>query len=166
METAWKKNGDSKGSVTHTTRRAVKVIGTRTHIDRDTGEIMEMQVLSVEDRDCNFHKLWLEHILASIELIGNQKTRVAFWIIEHLNRENLLIASMREIARACGTGLDTVRLTMSALQEADFLHMVKRGVYRVNPDVVYKGGKSDRMNVLIQYKGTPKGKVIGIGSRR
>ena len=56
----------------------VKVIGTETYIKQDTGEIAEMQVVKIEERDANFHKLWLGHILQSIDLIGNQKTKLAF----------------------------------------------------------------------------------------
>ena len=51
----------------------VKVIGTETYIKQDTGELKEMQVIDIEERDANFHKLWLGHILQSIDLIGNQK---------------------------------------------------------------------------------------------
>ena len=61
-----------------TTRKKVKVIGTETYIKQDTGEIAEMQVVKIEERDANFHKLWLGHILQSIDLIGNQKTKLAF----------------------------------------------------------------------------------------
>ena len=61
-----------------TTRKKVKVIGTETYIKQDTGEIAEMQVVKIEERDANFHKLWLGHILQSIDLIGNQKDKTRF----------------------------------------------------------------------------------------
>lgn len=54
-----------------TTRKRVKVVGTETYIKQDTGELREMQVIDIEERDANFHKLWLGHILQSIDLIGN-----------------------------------------------------------------------------------------------
>ena len=56
-----------------TTRKKVKVVGTETYINQKTGELQEMQVIDIEERDANFHKLWLGHILQSIDLIGNQK---------------------------------------------------------------------------------------------
>ena len=37
-----------------TTRKKVKVIGTETYIKQDTGEIAEMQVVKIEERDANF----------------------------------------------------------------------------------------------------------------
>lgn len=134
-----------------TTRKKVKVIGTETYIKQDTGEIKDMQVVSLEDRDFNFHKVWLQHILNSIDLIGNQKTKLAFWIIEHLNKENQLTMTQRQIAKKSGISIDTVRLTMKALIETNFLVKQNMGVYFVNPDVLFKGGKTDRMNILLEY---------------
>ena len=65
-----------------TTRKKIKVIGTKQYLNQDTGEVQEFQVVNIEERDANFHKLWLSHILHSIDLIGNQKTKFAFWILE------------------------------------------------------------------------------------
>ena len=76
----------------------MKVIGTETYIKQDTGEIAEMQVVKIEERDANFHKLWLGHILQSIDLIGNQKTKLAFWILDNLDSNNQLIMTQRKIA--------------------------------------------------------------------
>ena len=134
-----------------TTRKKVRIIGTETYIKRDTGEIKDMQLIDIEERDFNFHKVWLQHILNSIDLIGNQKTKLAFWIIEHLNKENQLIMTHRKIAENAGISIDTVRLTMKALMDSNFLIKINSGAYMVNPDVVFKGGKSDRLNILIQY---------------
>lgn len=136
-----------------TTRKKVKVIGTETYIKQATGELKEMQLIDIEERDFNFHKVWLQHILNSIDLIGNQKTKLAFWIIEHLNKENQLTMTQRQIAQKSGISLDTVRLTMKALLDSNFLVKQNMGVYMVNPDVVFKGGKTDRLNILIQYHG-------------
>ena len=134
-----------------TTRKKVKIIGTETYIKQSTGELKEMQLIDIEERDFNFHKVWLQHILNSIDLIGNQKTKLAFWIIEHLNKENQLTMTQRQIAQKSGISLDTVRLTMKALLDSNFLVKQNIGVYMVNPDVVFKGGKTDRLNILIQY---------------
>lgn len=134
-----------------TTRKKVKVVGTESYINRATGEIKDMQVIDIEERDFNFHKLWLQNILNSIDLIGNKKTKLAFWIIQHLNKENQLIMTQRKIADATKMSLDTVRLTMKALMDSNFLLRINSGAYVVNPDVVFKGGKTDRLNVLIQY---------------
>lgn len=138
------------------TRKKVKVIGTENYIKQDTGEIKEMEVINVEERDFNFHKVWLSHIINSIDLIGNQKTKLAFWIIENLNKENQLIMTQRKIAEKTGMSIQTVSLTIKALIESNFLVKINSGAYRVNPNVLFKGGKTDRLNVLIEYSNEKK----------
>jgi hypothetical protein len=134
-----------------TTRKKVKIIGTETYIKQDTGELKKMQVIDIEERDANFHKLWLGHILQSIDLIGNQKTRLAFWILNHLDSNNLLPMTQRQIANKSGISIQTVSRTLQALIDSNFLQRKNIGVYQVNPDVLFKGGKTARMNVLLQY---------------
>ena len=133
------------------TRKKVKVIGHQEYINRDTGEIENMQVVNIEERDANFHKLWLGHILQSIDLIGNQKTKLAFWILDNLNSENQLIMTQRKIAEKSGISYQTVSFTIKALIDSNFLMKINSGAYRVKPDVLFKGGKNNRLNVLLQY---------------
>ena len=133
------------------TTKKVKVVGTQQYINAADGTVEDFQVMRIEDRDFNFHKVWLEHIISSLDLIGNQKTRLAFWIIDHLDKENKLTMTYRQIAEKSGISLDTVRVTMKSLMDSNFLERINQGAYRVNPDVIFKGGKTDRMNVLYQY---------------
>lgn len=134
------------------TRKKVKVVGTETYIKQDTGEIAEMQVVQIEERDANFHKLWLGHILQSIDLIGNQKTKLAFWILDNLDSNNQLIKTQRKIAEETGMSTKTVSSTIKALMDSNFLLKINSGAYRINPDVIFKGGKNDRLNILLQYQ--------------
>lgn len=134
-----------------TTRKKIKVIGTETYIKQDTGEISEMQVVKIEERDANFHKIWLSHILNSIDLIGNKKTKLAFWILDNLDTENKLTMTYKQIEEKSQMSYQTVYRTMNALIDSNFLTKINAGAYRVNPDVLFKGGKNNRMNVLLQY---------------
>lgn len=133
------------------TDKLVKVIGTQEYINKDTGEIVEMNVISITERDINFHKIWLGHILQTIELIGNQKMKLAFWILDNLDSENKLILTYRQIAEKSGISYETVARTMQALLEANFLVKINMGAYRVNPDIIFKGGKNKRLSILTQY---------------
>lgn len=137
---------------TMTTRRKTKIIGKQTYLNRDTGELVEMDVLEVEERDANFHKLWLGHIVHVLDIIGNKKIKVVNYVMENINKENLFIGAQAEISRTLNVSATTVNETFKALLEGDFLVMVQQGVYQVNPNVIFKGGKSDRLNVLIKYK--------------
>lgn len=133
------------------TKKKIKCIGTEQYINARTGEIEEMQVTSIEDRDFNFYKIWMRNFIATLDIVGNQKTKLCFWLIDHLDRDNKLIGTYRTIADKSGVGLDTVRITMKILLDADFMRKQQNGVYIVNPDVLYKGSRSGRMNVLNQY---------------
>lgn len=116
-----------------------------------------MQVINIEERDFNFHKIWLEHILTSIDIIGNQKTRLAFWIMNNLDKENRLIMTQRMIAEKTKMSTKTVTETLKALISSNFLQKVQSGVYRVNPNIVFKGGKNQRIDVLLQYRAIEDG---------
>lgn len=135
-----------------------KFIGYKTLVDPDTGEQYPMQMNVIEDRDFNFHKVWLQNLVNSIDGISSQRLRLAFWIIDHLDRENKLVLTQRAIAKKSGMSLNTVIRTMKALQEGDppFLQKINSGAYRVNPNVIWKGSYSNRMGVCFEYK-TEKG---------
>src|SRR5699024_5670408 len=117
-------------------------------IDASTGEKETMQVTNIEERDANFHKIWLGHMLESLDMIGNQKIRVAMFIMENINKENELIMTYRVIAEKTNTSLQTVSETM---KETNLLSKIRNGYYRVKTDVIFKGGRNDRMNVLLRY---------------
>ena len=120
-----------------TTSKKVKVIGTQQYINANTGELEDFHVTSLQDRDFNFTKVWLNSILQTLDMLGNQKTKVAYHIIDNLNKENQYIGTQRQIAEA--------------LLNADFLRNLNSGVYCVNPDVLFKGTRPARLNVLQQY---------------
>lgn len=133
------------------TSRKIKIVGTETYINQKTGELQEMQVINVEERDFNFHKLWLTHIISTLDIVGNKKVKLVFWIVENLNSENQLIMTYRQIAKKSGISIDTVNDTMKVLLENNFLVRINQGAYQVNPDIIFKGSRSNRLNVLYQY---------------
>ena len=126
-----------------TTRKKVKIVGRENYINQNTGEIKEMQIINIEERDANFHKIWLGHILSSIDLIGNAKTKLAFWILDNMDNQNQLIGTHRKLAQKTGMSTKTVTETLKILIDADFLQKIQNGVYRINPNILWKGGKHD-----------------------
>ena len=134
-----------------TTTKRVKVVGTEEYINTRTGELEQMQVTSIEDRDFNFTKMWMKNCISTLDIVGNQKTRLCFWIIDHVDKENRLIGTYRTIASQSGMSLDTVRITMKLLMDADFMRKAQNGVYVINPNLVFKGTRNARMNVLNQF---------------
>lgn len=142
------------------TSKRMKLVGHKTLVDRDTGEEIPMQMNVVEDRDFNFHKVWLQHLIHSFDEIVNQKLRLAFWIIENLNKENQLVMTQRKIAEKSGISYQTVSRTIRLLTEGKppFLQRINAGAYRVNPDVLFKGSHSNRMGICYEYIQTKEDK--------
>lgn len=99
----------------------------------------------------DFHKIWLQHIIQSFDLIGNQKTKLAFWLIAEMDSENKICYTLRQMSEKSGISLETVRITIKTLIDGEFLVKQNQGVYRVHPDRIFKGGSNNRMNVLLQY---------------
>ena len=145
-----------------TTAKKQKFIGYKTLIDSETGEAYPMQINVVEERDFNFHKIWFQHFVNGLDGIVNQKLRIAFWIIDNLNKENQLIMTQRAISDETGISPQTVNRTIQALCEADeneisFLQKINHGgSYRVNPNIIFKGSYSNRMGICFQYNKTTR----------
>ena len=59
----------------NTTKR-VKVVGHVEYVNQATGEVEDFQVVRMEDRDFDFHKIWLGHVINSLDLIGNQTAKI------------------------------------------------------------------------------------------
>ena len=134
-----------------TTRKKTKIVGKELYINNRTGAIEEMEVISIEERDANFHKIWLGHIIMSMDIIGNSKTKFVFWLIEQMTADNIIAMTYEQMAKDSGYSMETIKRTIPLLIQADFLIRINNGAYRVNPSVIFKGGKNERMNILLQY---------------
>ncbi len=141
-----------KKSSKQKTSKRVKVVGTQQWLNPATNKMEDFQVVQMEDRDFNFHKVWMQSIISALDLIGNQKTKLAFWIIDNLDKENQLTYTQRQIVEVTGISLDTVNKTIKALIDCNFLRRKNGGCYVVNPDVIFKGSRNGRLNVLLQYQ--------------
>lgn len=138
------------------TQKKLKVVGTQQFLNITTGEVEDFQVTSIEERDYNFHKVWMKNFINTLEIVGNQKSKLCFWLIDNLNKENQICMTYRQIAEKTNISLDTVRVTMKLLLEADFLRRINQGCYVVNPDIIFKGSRSGRLNVLNTYSDATK----------
>lgn len=135
----------------NTTSKKVKVIGNVPYFNMMTGEVDNFQVTEIEERDFNFTKVWMRSFLSTLDIVGNQKTRFAYWLIENLTKENLLTYTYRQMSDKSGISLGTVRDTMSILLDSNFIKRINAGCYIVNPDIAFKGTRNARMNILNKY---------------
>ena len=134
---------------------AAKLVGLDVWINQRTGEIIEAQTLTKQlkgDVDIGFEKIWLGHILETIDEVGNAKVKVLFWLIRNKDQGNMVRGTVNEIAQKTGVGRATVGRLMAALRRADVVRLEYGGRWMLNPTLVFKGGHDRRMNVLIRYK--------------
>ncbi len=134
-----------------TTRKKVKVTGQQDYINANTGEIETMNVSSIEERDANFHKVWLKDTFGSFSALGNKKVQVLSFLLENMDRENKICMTQRQMATKSKISVDTIRKTIQILKKANFIISVNLGVYQINPEKIYKGGKSARQDTLHKY---------------
>lgn len=135
------------------TTKKQKFVGFKEFIDAETGEVIPMQLNQVEDRDFNFTKVWLRTFIEGLDGIANKRMKLAFWIIDNLNKENQFIGTFKKMAEETGLSEYTVIMTMRELQKGNppFLKKLQSGVYQVNPDILYKGSHKSRMGIIYQF---------------
>lgn len=134
-----------------TTRRKTKVVGIQNYINAETGELVPMRVVEIEERDANFKKLWIGHLLDAIDELGSKKLQLLMWLFDQADAYNNIIGTVREISQKTNLSFGTVQTTLAALEEKNVLRR-RTGVITLNPNVIFKGGTSARMDILIRYR--------------
>lgn len=159
--------GIGKGDVVKATAKKVKVVGVQSFVNKETGEISDFHVIDIKEQDANFSKIWLAHVLEAVEQIGNAKMRVMMKLIEKRQPQtNTVIATVDEIAGWAEASEKTVRETIKALSDAQVLTRLRSGVLMLNPEVIFKGGHGQRMDVLIRYRQWTQQTLPGIEEAR
>jgi len=131
---------------------ATRFEGRQRLVNADTGEIIDAQVITKTIGDTGFHKIWLHEILELVEEAGNAKMRVLMWLLAKADTQNQIWATFDEIAEATSTGRRTVARLMAALRDANVITETRKSVWRLNPDVIFKGDHNKRMAVLVKYR--------------
>lgn len=152
------KNKDEKNQERRAKRKkkgstSVKLttIGKADYINSNTGEVETFNVIEEKDQDFNFEKIWLGHLLTSLDIIGNKKMLVLNWLLANKDSENKIIGTQRVIAEKAKVSLPVVNETIKALVNANAIKKMQTGVFMLNPELVFKGRHSKRMNILLRY---------------
>ncbi len=134
------------------TTKKTKVIGTQEYLNTTTGELEEMQIIRMEDKDFDFEKIWLGQILAAIDEISNQKMRLLMHLLKIREKSNnTVIRTIRELTKDTGISHATVANTLVILEQHGVIKR-KPGVIFISPDVVFKGGHNNRMRIVFDYQ--------------
>jgi hypothetical protein len=138
------------------TKKVTRVVGTQEYLNTTTGQVEEFQVVEIEERDANFQKIWLGHILSAIDEISNAKMKLLFFLLqEAVKLDNIIPLTTDEISQQSGVSKATVVRTLQILEKHNIVKR-KTGVVMLNPNVMFRGGYGKRMNVLMKYHSLPE----------
>jgi hypothetical protein len=121
-------------------------------MDIDTGEVTNITEILVTKTDFNFDKVWTSQLAAILDLAGSKPIKILAWFIEGRDHENMIIGTYAKIAEKVGCSVDSVKVTIKILLAEGVVSKVQTGVYRVNPDLVWKGGHGRRQAILLEYR--------------
>jgi len=128
-------------------------VGNAQYVNQATGELENFTVISKNvESDFNFHKVWINDLMAILGLIGGQKIKVFEYLLSIMrNEDNTITARYNDIMKATGVSRDTVFKTLKILKEANILRNITNTTYQVNPDIIVKGSGDKRKKLLIEY---------------
>lgn len=145
------KTNDKKKKKTST---KITKVGQAKYINQLTGEAEVFNIIEEHDQDFNFEKIWLGHLLESLDVLGNAKIKVLNYLLANKNNDNQIIATQRAIALGVGVSLPVVNETIQKLKSVKAITEVQRGVLMLNPEIVFKGNHKKRMNILLRFNKT------------
>lgn len=136
--------------------KKLRIVGNETYVNTTTGELHEMQVVEVDERDAHFQKLWVGNILAAVDELSSKKLKIVLWLVQESSKHrNIIPMTVRQMASTLDVSTATLTRTLKVLEEHDIIRRETGRVW-MNPSVVYKGGMSSRLEVLTRYKAVSK----------
>lgn len=142
---------DKKGKTHKTSKGPVGVVGYDEYINARTGEVTEFAVLRMQNVDYNFEKIWLYKLLEALDLTGSAKVKVLSWMLEHRDSENRIIATQARIAEGAEVSQRTVNKLIRDMMAESLISSIQSGVYRLNPDLIWRGKNHKRMSILMEF---------------
>ena len=126
-------------------------------IDATTAEIIQYSHNQFKIGDFGYHKIWVSNFEPNILKTGNKQTQIIFYILNHMDRENIVYKTQEEIAQVVNATTKTVReclktLTAHTNDEPPFMVRIGQSKYRVNPDVIYIGACNKRSEVVERFE--------------
>lgn len=137
-------------------KREVKVM------DAETGKELDLApAVSYTVSDRNFHKIFIENLIESLEGVAGKQMKVVLWIIKVMSPRNEVKYTYNEIAEGSKVSLQTVVRTVEALEKHNFL--CRDGEwFLVNPDMVFRGRFESRYQIISRYRHAREQSKAGI----
>lgn len=124
-------------------------------VDKDgnviDNEIKSVDVIVKEIPRTGFAITYLATIINMIDAIGNRKMKVVKYILSHMDSNNKLSETVREIAEGAGVSLQTANDTLKILEEIGIVAR-KVGTVMLSPKLVHKGNAQRERMLLTKFR--------------
>lgn len=123
-------------------------------INPDTGEIVgDIIIADVAVKEVprvGFAITYLSTIVQLIDNIGNKKMQVVKYVLQKMDTNNILIETVREIAKNSGTSVQTVQETLRLLESAGIIAR-KTGAVMLSPKLIHKGNAKRERYLMTKF---------------
>lgn len=96
----------------------------------------------------HFFKLFKKNFCEFLFASGDKQNQVIAYLITHINTDNTVCCTYRQIADQMPFSEDTVGNIMRKLIKVNFMKKINTGVYMINPAIIMKG-RDDRWYSLM-----------------
>jgi DNA-binding transcriptional ArsR family regulator len=126
--------------------------GTKAFVEVATGEEFNVPVVYQEATDTNFEKIWLAHILTSLNELGNKKIQILSYLFKKkIVPHNIVTKTLQEIATETGISYPTVSETIQILEKNKLIKR-KTGIIYLSPSMIFKGTHDSRMRIMFEFR--------------
>lgn len=114
------------------------------------GNVKSVDVVVREVTRAGFSITYLATIINMIDNIGNKKMQVVKYILQHMDSNNKLSETIREIANGSQCSLQTVNDTLKILEECEIIAR-KTGTVMLSPKLVHKGNAQRERFLMTKF---------------
>lgn len=118
---------------------AGKVVPGWSLINDRTGEVRPVLAFNKNSRGERWEKVYAKSLANMLEITGDEKTQVLAYLIRKKQGDNKITETMSSIAAATNISKTTVNVTMQILQQNNYIHKIRNGLWRFSPHVMVNG---------------------------
>ena len=121
----------------------------------ETGEVIPMETFRKEpvEEDVGFVKMWTEMLVKMLTEFGSANDLVAAYLFAAKNKDNIVIATQKQVASAMKISLSQVNAAFKLLKKMNIICQVSPGVLMINPRFFAYGSTKKRAELLKKYDG-------------
>lgn len=136
----------------------MKMKGEDVWVNQKTGEVRETINAEIQNpprRNEPFVISILPYIIRMTDIVGNKKLKVVNYILENMSFNgkyaNTLIITQKELADEANVSIQTVSITLKALEKANIIEK-KTGAIMLHPKLVMKGDANKEKALMVKFK--------------